>query len=173
LSEKINIKQNCGPNKTGNETDDFLAKTKEISRKIFGYLGQKSCRLAFIAKLMFEEMSNDELENCYNKLFIPLPMYESNPPHEWNNYSVSRKETSLADTQEIVNIITEIKRARGQMLLDNKSTEIDRIRLHYEFNTILENKDTRFDTSQLDAFLDMAKDNYNSAIRELEGVINA
>ncbi len=172
LSNKINITQHGGPNKTGNEADEFLAKTKEISRKIFDYLGRKSWRLAFIANLMLVEMSDEKLEECYKSLFIPLPMYKENPPFEWNNRSISRGEIPLADTTEIFNIITEIHRLKGRMIEDAKSTNIERIHLAYEINTQAENKDTRFEASQLGAFLDIAKDNLSSVVKELEGVIN-
>jgi len=172
LSNKINITQHCGPEQTGNETDGFLAKGKEICRKIFDYLSQRSWRLAFIANSMLKEMSNDILENCYKQLFRPLPMYERNPPHEWNNRSISREEISLASTTEIVNVITEIKRARGEMIIRGKPTAIQRVHFQYELNTISENRDTRFDASLLDDFLDIARDNLNSVVKELEGVIN-
>jgi len=173
LPKHINISYNCGPDKAENEMDDFLATANEIAQKILHYLDQKSNRLAFIVNVMLKEMKKAELESCYNKLFIPLPIYQSNSPFEWNNRSGTREEISLADTPEIVNIFTEIKRASGRLTFGDKLRVFDRIMIQYELNTNQENEETRFCEEHLEPFMNVAKENYNKIITDLEGVINA
>ncbi len=173
LPQRIHIEYVGGPNQTGNEMDEFLTRATEITSKMLQYLDQKSYRLAFIVNLILKEMTKAELESCYNKLFIPLPTYTSNSPFEWNNRSVSRGEISLADNTEAVNILTEIKRSKGQLMLGDELKELDRVHIEYEFNTATENKETRFGVEQLLPFMKIAKGNYDNSIKELEGVIYA
>lgn len=172
LTQKIHIERNCNPNQPPNEWDVFFTNVKKFSRKIFEYLERKSSRLAFIVEAVLKEKTLEQLQQCYNKLFIPLPTYKANPPFEWNNRSISQKETSLVSTTEKVNIITEIKRIKAQLKLDGGIKTTDRLLLQYEFNTAAENKSTRFSAEEFDSFIDIAKDNYNDMKIELESVLN-
>lgn len=173
LPRNINIACDCGPDQGDNEMDSFLSIAKDITSKMLNFIGQKSNRLAFIVNVMLKEMKKAELESCYNKLFIPLPIYQSNSPFEWNNRSGTREEISLADTPEIVNIFTEIKRARGRLTFGDNLSLSDRIMIQYELNTNQENEETRFCEEHLEPFMNVAKENYNKIITDLEGVINA
>lgn len=172
LSKQINVEQVGVPQKTGKEVDDFLSKAKNIIEKTLGYLKQKSNRLAFIVNAILEDKTQVELENFYNRIFIPLPTHKSNPPFEWNNRSVSRNTISIVGASEDVNIITEIYRMKGQMNDDGKITEMDRAHLSYEFNTAPDNKETRFGASEIDVFLGIAKENYCKISKELGAIIN-
>ncbi len=173
LLQKIHIVQYGNPNQPSDAMDGFSAKVKDFAKKIFEYLDRKSYRLAFIVNALFEEKTIEELQGCYNKLFIPLPTYQTNPPFEWNNRSISQEEISLAGTMEPVNLVTEIRRGKVKLKLDESITTIDRLLLQYEFNTAAENKDTRFNAEQFELFIDIAKSNYDGVYEKLEGVLNA
>jgi len=173
LSQKIHIEQNCNPDQPPNTMDNFSDEVKKFAKKIFQYLGRKSCRLAFIVNAILEEKTVEELQECYNKLFIPLPTYRTAPPFEWNNRSISQKEMLLAGATERVNIITEIKRMKIQLKLDSGIKTNDRLLFQYEFNSAAENKDTRFDAEQFESFMDIAKSNYSNIETELKGMLDA
>jgi len=173
LSRNINI-EHLGENEPQkDEMDNFLTTAKKLTNKIFGYLGQKSNRLAFIVDFILKEMDQAKLESCYSKFFEPLPTYQKKSPFEWNNRSVSQEDISLAGTTEKMNVITEIKRMKAQIISKEKEIKkLERIFIQYEINTIPENKETRFGVEQFGNFVDIANEKYSQIFSELESRIN-
>lgn len=140
---------------------------------MFKYLDQKSNRLAFIANAILKEMTSEKLAGCYDKLFIPLSIHRSNVPFEWASHSVSEKQVSLIDTSETVNVITDIIRLEGQLILGAEIKTLNRITFQYEFNTTQKNKDTRFTADHIHPFMNIAKETYEEVVTDLEAAINA
>ena len=172
LQNYISLKYVCGPKDDNDNTLKlFLPQSEKIAGKIFKYIGQKSTRLALVFHAMLNEMTKEELESCYRKLFNPLPLYNDNAPFEWNNRSVSQVAISFENVSEKLNIITEIKRNQGQLLSNKDILEFDRIFLQYEINTLSENRETRFDIMHYTPFINVAKDNYLNILNDIESVI--
>ena len=101
-------------------------------------------------------MKTEESERAYNNLFNPIPFYADKRPFEWDYRSASQSICNINKKQELINIITTIKRSKGHIFIGTTLENIDRVFLDFDINTINENDVYRFYGKSLKAFFNNA-----------------
>ncbi len=172
LAKRLDIEQHFVESVSGEEVNGFVKEAKDIAGIIFNELNRKGTRLAFITNSLMKEFSPSELSGVCNKLLKPIKFYEDDDLFEWGYRTVLQKEMQIKTIKETVNVITNVKRLKAIFTKHETTEEFETLGFNFDFNTIAENKDTRFANEELCVFIDQAVDNYNEIYRQLEELIS-
>ncbi len=169
-SNRIDIEQNPVDENGSNigSSSDFKNTAHEYFTRILSEFNKKFNRISLVTSGLTKQFSEDKLNEICQKLFVLIPKYIDNPPFEWNSRLVSRQNITIDDLKEVLNIITNINRIRGQIINNNKILEFDRIELSIEINTIAENPELRFTNNSLQGFFDKAISIQDGLLTEIE-----
>lgn len=139
----------------GTETD-FCKEAAIFFSRILKRFPRKSHRLAFVSRFLLREMSDEELNNIYNKLFNTPSLYKDNIPFEWNWRVVSHINKNIAEelSPESFNFVTSINRINGEIRNDNSVSLIDRIDLSFDINSVPTKAEERFGIDEIESFLE-------------------
>lgn len=138
-----------------NSLSIFIADAKHIAKIFDDKFHKKYNRLALVTRHLLKEMSPEEILESFKKNFNTIPLYKNNIPVDWKNRIVTRLPLKLKN-KEISNVISEISRIRGTLLINSKIQTIDRIELKFDINTFQGNGDYRFENDDVCLFLDEA-----------------
>ncbi|HDT6574872.1 TPA: hypothetical protein QFT23_000970 [Bacillus cereus] len=142
----------------------------QIITEEFGKIGK---RVSLVTNGLLDEMSEEELNNAYNKIISnPLEFYKEDIPMEWNVRSANRTKYIINDIQEPVNVVTNIGRVKGRMLKGDSVIDIERVNLEFDINTVASNEDMRLAGSSVSQFLKEAAQTRETIISQVERVIN-
>lgn len=151
---RIDILKNQTDSKGDNigDLEDFCKEVIEIYSLINVSYPRIASRLALCSNFLLKEMSHDQLDKIYSKLFNPPQIYRDNSSVEWNFRTVTRISKSLDTKTELINFVTEINRLTGQMNVNQSLVPFDRIAINLDINTLPNAIDFRFDTRDIENF---------------------
>lgn len=147
------IKNNndVGVVKMGN-VHDFIEEAINIVRIIDEKFPKKHYRLALITRYLLKQMSPSEISSTFRKNVNTYGFFNTHEPIEWNNRVVARTEKNIGELTETINVIAESNRIKGQLKVNSKNEDIDRVELKFDINTYQLQTDYRFGISELDTF---------------------
>ena len=103
----------------------------------------------------------------------PLKYYEQNKPSEWSFRTVAQADVSLLENAERANVITELSRTKGLMLLQNNQVkEFHGLELSFDINTEAQNTAQRFDEVSIQEFFKFATHVREDVINNVEMRLN-
>ena len=157
-SSRIDIEQNPTNLKGSNliSSKQFSTEAKDIIIRILTKFPRKGNRLSIVSRCLFNEMSNDQLNKVYGRLFNSPPLYVNNTPFEWNWRAVAKINKNIMANNEEFNFVTTINRINGEIRNGNEVSVVDRIELGLDLNSIAQNYDNRFGVEEIDFFMDNA-----------------
>lgn len=155
------------------ELSDFCLDAIEFFERILNRFNKRANRLTLNTNGLFEEMTKDQLSAVYKKLFRPPKFYDENPPFEWDWRSVSQIPIEILELTDSLNVITIIKRIRGEIGGQSGVSLFDRLQFAPDINTTDRNTDYRFELTHIKSFFPQALEIHNSLIKQIEDYINA
>ncbi len=137
VNRDINVSEFGSKNK-------FIKEVLEILKIVFDRFPHKANRISFVSQYFCKPFSTSELNKILLKISNLPATYRKYPPINWNNKYVSRIEKEINKRNELLNFIGEINRIQGQLKINSKIEEFDRIELRFDINTFQGNQDYRF-----------------------------
>jgi len=147
--KKVNRDINVSP--FGNKKD-FIDDVLNILRIVFNKFPHKANRISFVSQYFLKKLKNEELNNILAKASILPTTFKKYPPVNWNHRYVSRIEKEIGEKKELFNFIGEINRVQGNLKINSKIEEFDRIELKFDINTFQGNQDYRFNIDDFNNF---------------------
>ena len=134
---------------------DFCKEATDFFCRIIKRFPRKANRLAFVSRFLLNEMSIDELNNSYKKLFYSPQLYKDNVPFEWNWRTVSHIVKNIGtENPETFNFVTSINRINGEVRDGSTISLIDRIDLSFDINSIPAKNEDRFSFDEIKSFFE-------------------
>jgi len=155
------------------ELSDFCSDAIDFFERILNRFNKRANRLTLNTNGLFEEMTEDQLSAVYKKLFRPPKFYDENPPFEWDWRSGSQIPIKILELRDSLNVITMIKRVRGEIGGQSGVSIFDRLQFVPDINTTHLNTDYRFELTHIKSFFPQALEIHNILIKEIEDYINA
>jgi hypothetical protein len=134
------------------DVQDFIDEAQNIARIIDEKFSKKHHRMALITRYLLKQMNPTEISNTFRKNVNTFGFFKTHEPIEWNNRIVSRIELNIGEFSESINVIAELNRIKGQLKINSKNEEIDRVELKFDINTYQLQTDYRFGINELTAF---------------------
>lgn len=131
---------------------EFIDEVLTILNIIFNKFPHKANRISFVSQYYCKQYGNKELEDIASKVSVLPNTFKEKPPENWNHKYVSRIEKVLGGKNEIINFIGEINRVQGNLKINSKIEEFDRIELKFDINTFQGNQEYRFGVEDFDNF---------------------
>lgn len=172
-SRRIDVEKNPTDGVASNmgSIDDFQRTACNLISLFLEAFGKKGTRVSLCSNSLLREMESEMLADVYKRIMNPLEYYKVSTPNEWNIRSVGKESYMISETQERVNVITNISRSQGQMVQNNTPLEFDRIVLEFDINTVQENEDPRLESNALPLFFENAILTRNILISQIERAI--
>ena len=148
-SSRIDVEHQHSLGAVGTDVSDFKDFCKiasDVLEVVTNNTPRLASRVSFIATYLSSEIGISELNAAYLATVKPMPLFSDKEPFEWNVRSVYNAPLP-SDDEEKLNIIAEIKRVQGQMQINKKQKEFDRLCLTVDINTVAENPLQRFTTA--------------------------
>jgi hypothetical protein len=134
----------------------FLEEAKKIVEIIDKKFPKKHHRLAIVSRYLLKQMSKGEISEIFYKNVNTIDTFKENEPIEWNNRVVTRLQQKISENEEIINIIAELNRIKGNLKINSKNEDIDRVELRFDINTYQGTTDFRFELKDVSSFIDEA-----------------
>ncbi|MBL7095562.1 hypothetical protein ISS22_16535 [candidate division KSB1 bacterium] len=131
---------------------EFLEEVVKIVNVIFNKFPHKANRISFVTQYFIKPTDSKGLNSIASKVSILSKTYQDNPPINWNHRYVSRMEKKISEKNEIVNFIGEINRVQGNLKINSKIEEFDRVELKFDINTFQGNQEFRFSINDIEDF---------------------
>jgi hypothetical protein len=159
LENRIDIVRAKQPetNDSIGEFDSFCDEAIEIWQRINKEYHKKGSRLGVTSHSLWNNLSEEKLQNIYSKIFTPLPIKELEAPINWENHIVSRVTKQILNKDETINLGLGIDRLQGNYKEKDSLIDFDGIKIAIDINTISENDNFRFEDTEITAFLSSAK----------------
>lgn len=135
---------------------DFITEVNGIVKAIQEKFPKKHNRLSLVTRTLFDEMTPEEHDKVYRKLNNTISIYNDNSIVDWDSRTVSRINYEFDGFKETFNIISNVKRTKGNLIIKSQNKEVDRLELHFDINTFQGNTDFRFEANQIVSFLKQA-----------------
>jgi hypothetical protein len=149
----------------------FVEESLDILNRFLGKYEKKGNRLSLLGEFFLDDDDKAKYDNFYLRFRKPHNLYKENIPFEWIIRDATRKiikeEEEKKEYIETFNIITEINRSQGQIILNNQLKPVDRINVFLDLNSIPENLDTRFDSARITWGLNKAVSYFSSLSIEI------
>jgi len=155
------------------ELSDFCSDAIDFFERILNRFNKRANRFTLNTNGLFEEMTEDRLSSIYKKLFRTPKFYDENPPFEWDWRSASRIPIKILDLTDNLNVVTIIKRVRGEIGGQSGVATFDRLQFAPDINTTDLNTDYRFELTHIKNFFPQALEIHNMLIKQIEEYINA
>lgn len=138
------------------ELKQFLEEAKHIVEVIEKKFPKKHNRLAIVTRYLMKAMTKEEISNIFHKNVNTIDIFKQSEPIEWNNRVVTRIQKKLSDKEEIINVIAELNRIKGNLKINSKNEEVDRVELRIDINTYQGITDYRFEFADIVSFVEEA-----------------
>ena len=159
------------PNREIGTFKKFSQELNDYTTRLSSVISLNGTRLSYVTKGWLKEMKNEELEEIAKKFLIMPSFYQENIPVEWNYRTISRYETSIKNTPEIVNVITDINRIQSLLKEKTEEKEVSRLEIGFDINTFQNNKKGRFQLNDAEEFMQNAETISHRLLTELEEMI--
>ena len=160
----IKTNANIGVTEMGSHAE-FNSEVSKCIDIIFKKFPKKANRLAFVTTHIITELSQVEISSIFNKLFNPIPTHRDNERSEWGSRMVSRINKEFNKRTELHNFLTEINRIKGNLIIDSKIKNVERLQIKLDINTFQGNTEFRFKIKDLKAYYDEVV-NWEQTLRE-------
>jgi hypothetical protein len=170
-SNQIVIEKNLIDVEKDDNIDNFIFTACKIFKSFLEEFSRKGSRIALITAGMLSEMKQDQLENILERVAKPFGLYNDNKPFEWNVRYVSKAEYDLNGIAEKINLITALSRKQGEIKIKDSINDFDRIWIDFDFNTVADNVDFRFDYELISLFFKKAIETRIFMLSKIKGVI--
>jgi len=157
-ANRIDIQKNnkdVGVVKMG-DFKQFLEEAKKIVEIIDNRFPKKHNRLAIVSRYLLKQMTKEEISDLFYKNVNTIDIFKQSEPIEWNNRVVARIQQKISENEEIINVIAELNRIKGNLIINSKNEIIDRVELRFDINTYQGTTDFRFELKDLFSFVDEA-----------------
>lgn len=156
LDDRIDIVKSMKSisNNSIGEFDNFCQNAIIIWQKINKQYNKTASRIGITTNVLLKEMSDENLKSIFEKLFIPIRLYNLDNPISWEDELISRVSKKILSNDELMNVAVNLKRVQGQYNDEDNLTDFDRVQLSLHINTISENTEYRFKD---DAIIDFLK----------------
>lgn len=131
---------------------DFIDEVLKILNIIFNKFPHKANRISFVSQYFCKPYGDKELLKTASKVSFLSKTFKDTPPVNWNHRYVSRIEKSISDKKELINFIGEVNRIQGNLKINSKIEEFDRIELKFDINTFQGNQEYRFGIEDFNNF---------------------
>lgn len=131
---------------------EFIDEVLNILNVIFNKFPHKANRISFVTQYFVKPIDSEGLNNIALKVSVLSKIFQENPPVNWNHRYVSRLEKEISETKEIINFIGEINRVQGNLIINSKIEEFDKVELKFDINTFQGNQEYRFGIEDLNNF---------------------
>ncbi|KAA6326223.1 hypothetical protein EZS27_024643 [termite gut metagenome] len=127
--------------------DTFIDESKDYIKKISQKFSNKHRRIGIVTDyLLFEP-----IEGLQKKFNRSIPFFEERQLQEWT-CNVSAKEK--VDNNETLNVISTVRKIKMPIFKNSKQMIFDGVHISFDSNTVDENKNYRFDQSNIDINID-------------------
>lgn len=140
----------------GAKLGDFSLFCQEASSKLvttLNYFQRKAHRLAAVQEGLLAEFPKEEMEEIPQRLFHLPSTFIQHAPFEWDWRAVGIVARTFGKVSEPTNTIAAVKRWRGMISrkLEGEimQSQLDRIRVDFDINTLPENAVARFGESPI------------------------
>ncbi|MDO8721745.1 MAG: hypothetical protein Q7J31_05900 [Syntrophales bacterium] len=148
-------------NVVGNEMptqEDFVATAANYLTAALDKFHYQGTRCVCAMRGLLPHLEEERIQEIRNCLFR-LPKYFSDKPTvEWTTRFVARPTVTISDHEEVLNVILDMNRIKGELNLGGNVEPIDRFQVALDINTFQENMTPRFEPPQIHPFLTMASD---------------
>ncbi|MFY7665981.1 hypothetical protein [Flavobacterium sp.] len=135
---------------------EFLEEAKIIVELIDKRFPKKHNRLAVVSRYLLKKMTSKEMSELFYKNVNTIEIFKVNEPIEWNNRVVTRVKKKISENEEIINIVADFNRIKGNLFINSNNEIIDRAELRFDINTYQGTTDFRFEFKDLISFVDQA-----------------
>lgn len=143
----------------------------KVFKAIFDKYGKNAVRLALNTESWIINLSPSEFAHFMSKYTNPISLYNGVSLDEWNTRLMVRKNASIGDNNESLNVITIIqKQIMNQTTSEGVVTKHDGLAIHADINTAAENTASRFTASHIEEFIDIVVKIWDQIIDELDGI---
>ncbi len=150
----------------------FSLQANDFFERLTDKFNKKANRLVIYSVSLLPEMTPEQLEKIYQHLFRPPQFYQEHAPFEWVWRAAARKSITIADREDILNVITTISRIRGVLGIETGISKFDRIQLAFDINTTDLDLEYRFDFTHMKSFLEQVTKIHESLSEDMQGYIN-
>jgi|SRR5690554_1244753 len=173
-ANRIDIQKNnkdVGVVKMG-DFKQFLEEAKKIVEIIDKKFPKKHNRLAIVSRYLLKQMSKEEISDLFYKNVNTIDIFKQSEPIEWNNRVVTRVQQKISENEEIINVIAELNRIKGNLIINSKNEVIDRVELRFDINTYQGTTDFRFELKDLFLFVDEAYNIESKLLKDYIKLLN-
>lgn len=172
-SNRIDVNKNPTDAAGGNlgDVNSFSLQAAEFFEKLTAKFSKKANRLVLDSISLLPEMTPEQFEKVYQRLFRPPQFYQDHSPFEWTWRTASRKPITIEDLEDTLNVLTTISRIRGELGQQSGISKIDRIQLAFDINTTDLNLEYRFSFTHMKSFLEQVPKIHESLSEEIQGYI--
>lgn len=173
-SNRIDIEKHpvTAKGKNVGDIEAFVEDAQNFFTRILAKFKKKGNRMAILTSGMMRDMTKEQLATVYLKLFRPIQFYQDNAPFEWNSRTVCKSNLDIEGVPEPINAITNINRVNGELIETAQVMRFDRIEINFDFNTVPENEDYRFNEVSFTDFSNGALHLRSNIIEQIRGIIN-
>lgn len=164
LNDRIDVNYNKTTD-TDISMETFYAFSVKALSAIMDYFEIVSNRLAVNIQRACELNSFEDLRACGKRLVTGAAYYNSKEFAEWSTRINAQENIELNESQERLNIITDI--SSGQDITGQKAACL----FHIDINTIPQNQNMRFDKKALPSFVENAKSIATELTDDIERLI--
>ena len=163
--DRFLIQRNTAADEEAEYPNAFASGTIHILSHLHNLYPCLATRLSFVTRGLCRKMSNYELDNAYGRLFRLPAFSEDSNPLEWSVQQVIRREESINDKSELLNIVAGSRRVQTDV------SDSDRIQIIMDINTFQGNQNQRFTPDDIDSFIKIAMHNTYEFERSVESLI--
>lgn len=173
--DRVDVDQNPIDPKGANLGDiaTFAESASELFGRIIKKFDKRASRIAINSNALFQEMTEENLNLAFKTLFNPPPFYQTNTPFEWDWRAASGIQVNIGDTPETLNVLTSLKRIKGELTLPEQSIPFDRLSISLDLNTSALKADSRFEASHIVSFFKVVPTKHQMILKEIEDYLNA
>ena len=124
-------------------------------------------RLALNAEALVINLSQQELDLFLAKYTNPISLFEPQSMTEWSTRLVSRKSDFINGSSEDFNVIAIIQKTSLQKQVNGQVELSNGFSISIDINTIAENTLARFEAVQVEEFIKVSTNWYNTILREV------
>ena len=147
--------------------DDLVSEVTSLFTLINDEYNKNFSRIGMYKRVAVKNLSSDQLDKLISKYSNPVTIYNEKQPHELAFRLNTRKEISIQDFTETVNVITSFEKIQ---FVNKNSAEVtyqDVVLLSFDINTVPEKDLSRFNAESLSSFVLEATKIQESIISEI------
>lgn len=152
--------------------DEFCKEAESFLAKLISRFRKKANRMSLVTDFLLKEMDESQLAEVYSKFFRCPKFYVERQPFEWDWRSAAKDPLKLNDLSETLNVITTVKRLKGELQNAGELALLDRVQLSFDINISPENNEYRFDFQHISSFYNEILKLHENLFKEMEDFIS-